>query len=307
MISARIIKIIASCVASLGIIGGGYFINGNTNKVDNSTVIESNEANVAQEASPSEDNSNGTEVKSNNINDVINSIIDSNSNNAETSSNITSENDSKPQTNKEATEIQKSTETQKEETISKETNNESNKIENIIKNYTNNNNNVQISQGGNKTNESTTSTETQKEISSEGTTDSSAYIAEIEQLIFQKVNQERTAAGLAALSYNNTMEHYARFKSQDMGDRGYFDHANPEGQYITAKMKADGVSYMAWGENIAYISGMSGNSTLADKFMTNWMNSSGHRANILSTNFTSIGVGVYKIGNTYYATQEFYK
>ena len=103
------------------------------------------------------------------------------------------------------------------------------------------------------------------------------------------------------------MEHYARIKSQDMGDRGYFNHTNPEGQLITAQMQADGVSYRAWGENIAYISGMSGNSQLATKFMDNWMNSSGHRANILSTNFTSIGVGVYKIGNTYYAAQEFYK
>ena len=41
--------------------------------------------------------------------------------------------------------------------------------------------------------------------------------------------------------------------------------------------------------------------------MTNWMNSQGHRENILSTNFSSIGVGVYKIGNKVYATQEFYK
>ena len=41
--------------------------------------------------------------------------------------------------------------------------------------------------------------------------------------------------------------------------------------------------------------------------MTNWMNSSGHRANILSSNFSSIGVGVYKIGNKVYATQEFYR
>ncbi|WP_418223199.1 CAP domain-containing protein [Clostridium isatidis] len=136
---------------------------------------------------------------------------------------------------------------------------------------------------------------------------SNSFIAEIEQAIFARVNQERAAAGLPALSYNNTMEHYARIKSQDMGDRGYFNHTNPEGQLITAQMQADGVSYRAWGENIAYISGMSGNSQLATKFMDNWMNSSGHRANILSTNFTSIGVGVYKIGNTYYATQEFYK
>jgi uncharacterized protein YkwD len=136
---------------------------------------------------------------------------------------------------------------------------------------------------------------------------SDKFIAEIEQAIFTRVNQERAAAGLPALQYNDTMENYARIKSQDMGDRGYFDHRNPEGQLITAKMQADGVSYRSWGENIAYISGRSGNAALAQQFMDNWMNSSGHRANILSSNFSSIGIGVYKIGNTYYATQEFYR
>ena len=134
-----------------------------------------------------------------------------------------------------------------------------------------------------------------------------SFIAEIEQQIFQSVNAERAKAGLRALSYNNTMQKYARIKSKDMGDRGYFDHKNPEGQFITAQMQKDGVKYNAWGENIAYISGMSGNSAIANKFMTNWMNSDGHRANILSTNFSSIGIGVYKIGNKYYATQEFYR
>ncbi|WP_291650272.1 CAP domain-containing protein [Clostridium sp.] len=137
--------------------------------------------------------------------------------------------------------------------------------------------------------------------------DSSSYISEIEQAIFQRVNQERAAAGLPALSYNGTMEHYARIKSKDMGDRGYFDHKDPQGKLITEQMKADGVSYSAWGENIAYIQGVSGNATLATQFMDNWMNSPGHRANILSSNFSSIGIGVYKIGNTYYATQEFYR
>lgn len=135
----------------------------------------------------------------------------------------------------------------------------------------------------------------------------SNYIAEIEQAIFQRVNQERAAVGLPALSYNTTMEHYARIKSKDMGDNGYFSHEDLQGKLITEQMKADGVSYRAWGENIAYIQGMSNNNALATKFMDNWMNSSGHRANILSTNFSSIGIGVYKIGNTYYATQEFYR
>lgn len=139
------------------------------------------------------------------------------------------------------------------------------------------------------------------------TSDNSNYIGEIEQAIFQRVNKERAAAGLPALSYNTTMEYYARIKSKDMGDKGYFDHKDPQGRLITEQMKADGVSYNAWGENIAYIQGVSGNSTLATQFMDNWMNSPGHRANILSSNFSSIGVGVYKIGNTYYATQEFYR
>lgn len=135
----------------------------------------------------------------------------------------------------------------------------------------------------------------------------SSFIAEIEQAIFERVNQERIAAGLPALNYNTTMEKYARIKSKDMGDNGYFSHEDLQGKLITEQMKADGLSYNAWGENIAYIQGINNNSTLATKFMDNWMNSSGHRANILSTNFSSIGIGVYKIGNIYYATQEFYR
>ncbi|MEG2291434.1 MAG: CAP domain-containing protein [Clostridium sp.] len=133
------------------------------------------------------------------------------------------------------------------------------------------------------------------------------FSSQVEQLIFNKVNQERSKAGVPQLSYSGLMEKYARIKSKDMGDRNYFDHKNPEGQLITTKMDNDGVTYRAWGENIAYIGGVSDLNALADQFMTNWMNSQGHRENILSTNFESIGVGVYKSGNKYYATQEFYK
>ena len=149
--------------------------------------------------------------------------------------------------------------------------------------------------------------ENQVEKPVEQSNNSSSYIAQIEQMIFNKVNEERAKAGVAPLSYSNTMQKYARIKSEDMGVRKYFSHEDPNGQLITAKMKVDGVSYNAWGENIAYLGGYSGDSNIANQFMTNWMNSSGHRANILSPNFTSIGVGVYKIGNTYYATQEFMK
>ncbi len=136
---------------------------------------------------------------------------------------------------------------------------------------------------------------------------SEKFMAQVEQKIFEKVNIEREKAGVSKLSYNKTMEKYARIKSQDMGDRGYFDHKDPQGNLITVKMKNDGVSYRAWGENIAYIGGVSDADALANQFMTNWMNSQGHRENILSKNFSSIGVGVYKMGNRVYATQEFYK
>lgn len=136
---------------------------------------------------------------------------------------------------------------------------------------------------------------------------SDKFMAQVEQAIYNIVNEERTKMGLSPLAYNSTMEKYARIKSQDMGDKNYFSHEDLNGNMITSKMEADGVSYRAWGENIAYIGGSVDANTLAQQFMTNWMNSAGHRANILSTDFDSIGVGVYKVGNKVYATQEFYR
>ena len=145
-------------------------------------------------------------------------------------------------------------------------------------------------------------------VTDNNTNASDKFMAQVEQAIFNKVNEERVKAGVAPLSYNTTMEKYARIKSQDMGDNNYFSHTDLNGNYITAKMKADGVSYNSWGENIAYLGGYGTDPTvLANQFMTNWMNSSGHRKNILSTDFTSIGVGVYQIGDKVYATQEFYR
>ncbi len=163
----------------------------------------------------------------------------------------------------------------------------------------------------------TAETPTQQTLTSKTTSPASAppstsvstinFSAQIEQLIFTKVNDERAKAGVSTLNYSSLMEKYARIKSQDMGDRNYFNHQNPEGELITTQMDRDGITYRAWGENIAYIGGVTDLNQLAEQFMTNWMNSSGHRANILSENFTSIGIGVYKSGNRYYATQEFYK
>jgi uncharacterized protein YkwD len=272
MIKSRIISILLSGCLTAGLGVGNYFLKPNINKIpNNKEVVESNEnTSNGNSTNPIDNTSNGntsTETKPNETN------------NGSTSGSVN---------NGTSTETPEETKDDSTGVVN----------DNTPAQPGNENTNTP----SNNTDNSQANTEEKPQAES-----SDKFIAEIEQAIFQRVNKERAAAGLPALTYNTTMEHYARFKSQDMGDRKYFDHANPEGKLITEKMKADGVSYRAWGENIAYISGVSGNAQLATKFMDNWMNSPGHRANILSSNFSSIGVGVYKIGNTYYATQEFYK
>ncbi|MGG7076802.1 CAP domain-containing protein [Clostridium sardiniense] len=186
--------------------------------------------------------------------------------------------------------------------VSNDTNNTTKKKEN-----SNSACNKNLNTGNKNTNANADNKNTSGNKDGQASTANEKFMAQVEQKIFEKVNAERSKAGVPTLSYNKTMEKYARMKSQDMGDRGYFDHKDPQGNLITAKMKNDGVSYKAWGENIAYIGGESDANALADQFMTNWMNSPGHRQNILSKDFTGIGVGVYKSGDKVYATQEFYK
>lgn len=80
-----------------------------------------------------------------------------------------------------------------------------------------------------------------------------SFMAEVERAIYNKVNEERAKAGVSSLTYNDVMQKYARIKSKDMGDNNYFSHEDLSGNLITTQMRNDGVSYKAWGENIAYI------------------------------------------------------
>lgn len=192
-------------------------------------------------------------------------------------------------------------------------NDEGSNLEEKESSNTTGNNQEEITGGNSYSNTEKSSVPSQEKVNTPSksttptTTVTGDFSSQIEQLIFTKVNEERARAGMSTLSYSTLMEKYARIKSKDMGDKNYFDHRNLEGELITAQMARDGISYRSWGENIAYIGGVSDINELANQFMINWMNSQGHRENILSPNFTSIGVGVYKAGNRYYATQEFYK
>ena len=118
-----------------------------------------------------------------------------------------------------------------------------------------------------------------------------------EQEVIRLVNVERTKAGLKALTEDWELSRVARYKSQDMHDLRYFSHTSPTYGSPFDMMKAFGIRYRTAGENIAM-----GYRTPA-AVVQGWMNSPGHRANILNASYTKIGVGYVAGGN--YWTQHF--
>ena len=114
-------------------------------------------------------------------------------------------------------------------------------------------------------------------------------LTEDENYILQQVNAERAKAGLGPLQIDYRLVQTARAKSQDMIDNRYFDHQSPVLGSPFDQMKRAGISYHFAGENIAEMA-------TAAQAMEGWMNSPGHRANILNPNFTHIGIGVIKGG-----------
>lgn len=129
------------------------------------------------------------------------------------------------------------------------------------------------------------------------TTDSNIDNLSFEEQVVALVNEQRAAYGLSPLTLNTELSNVARLKSQDMHDNNYFDHTSPTYGSPFDMMASFGISYQAAGENIAM-----GYAT-PEAVMEAWMNSSGHRANILNSSYTQIGVGYVADGN--YWTQEF--
>ncbi|SHI23507.1 spore coat assembly protein SafA/uncharacterized protein, YkwD family [Sporobacter termitidis DSM 10068] len=128
----------------------------------------------------------------------------------------------------------------------------------------------------------------------------------LEQQVINLVNKERAARGLTQLTANWELCRVARYKSQDMINKHYFDHTSPTYGSPFQMMESFGFRFSAAGENIAY--GQTSPNQVMYDTKAGWMNSPGHRANILSASYTQIGVGVAKAANgTYYWTQEFIK
>lgn len=124
-------------------------------------------------------------------------------------------------------------------------------------------------------------------------------VSQEEQEVLRLVNIERQKAGLGAFTLSAELSNVARDKSKDMAHNNYFSHTSPSHGSPFDMMRAYGINYRSAGENIA-----KGYNT-AQSVVNGWMNSPGHRANILNSSFNTLGVGYYKLGNTAYWTQMF--
>lgn len=118
-----------------------------------------------------------------------------------------------------------------------------------------------------------------------------------EQEVIRLVNEIRVQNGLNQLTEDWELSRVARYKSQDMKDNKYFSHTSPVYGSPFDMIKNFGIQYRRAGENIAK------GQTTPQAVVNAWMNSSGHRANILNNAFTKIGVGYVDSGR--YWTQMF--
>ncbi|MED4953336.1 CAP domain-containing protein [Paenibacillus macerans] len=120
-----------------------------------------------------------------------------------------------------------------------------------------------------------------------GTTGQAQDTSQFAQQVLDLVNKERSKAGLGALTMNPELSKMAMVKAQDMYNNNYFDHNSPTHGSPFDMMKEFGITYNSAGENIA-----KGQST-PTQVMNDWMNSPGHKANILNSSYTKIGVAYY--------------
>lgn len=128
--------------------------------------------------------------------------------------------------------------------------------------------------------------------------DTNQSISQYAKQVATLVNEERAKVGLAPLTLDVTISKAATTRSKEI--QTSFSHTRPNGSSFSTVLKENGISYKGSGENIAW-----GQKT-PKEVMKAWMNSDGHRANILNKNYTKIGVGyVQNSAGTAYWTQLF--
>ena len=133
-----------------------------------------------------------------------------------------------------------------------------------------------------------------------------SLVQSTEAVIYIKVNEIRKKHGLPELTWASDVAEVARKHSEDMAVRDYFAHVNPEGEQVYDRLEKAGIVFTVSAENLFTSNEFT---EIAEESIRRWMESPGHRDNILNADVTETGVGVYKAAgdNNYYVTQEFIK
>jgi len=129
---------------------------------------------------------------------------------------------------------------------------------------------------------------------------------DISKQVFEMTNQERARFGLPPLKPEVGLDSLARYHSSNMLKQKFFSHTDLFGDEVSgrAKKRYPELLYSSIGENIAHTSGLDDH-LIAANIMDGWMKSKGHRENILSNQFTHLGVGIAQERSVFYATQNF--
>ncbi len=120
-------------------------------------------------------------------------------------------------------------------------------------------------------------------------TEGASSFKQFEDDVIDSTNRERLQAGLEPLKVQNLLYTSAHVKAFDMLTNQYFEHISPSGKGVSDLSKESGYDYLVIGENLAL-----GEFDTADAVVKAWMNSSGHRANILNKNYSEIGVAMIR-------------
>jgi len=121
-----------------------------------------------------------------------------------------------------------------------------------------------------------------------------------------QVNQSRRSEGKPPLRYNAQLNAAAQAHAEDMARRGFYNHRSPEGKDVADRWSVQGGGpWEAVGENILFCNSCSTPSAQAREFHQRWMQSPGHRRNIMRADFDEFGFGMASAGGKIYAVQNF--
>jgi len=129
-----------------------------------------------------------------------------------------------------------------------------------------------------------------------------AATAALEEDVFARINQLREDEGLKPLRFDRPLAAVARGFSRKMAVENFFSHEAPSGETFEDRIRKSRIEFSRIGENIYKCTNLP---KPAESAVKAWLNSPGHRHNLLTVEYTETGIGVWKQGKTYYFTQDF--